>query len=245
MRAAANPEQAAQLMRFFKTGPGEYGFGDRFLGLKVPQTRGYVAACRDYSLDQVLEILRSPFHEERLLALFVLGRRFKQAPSEVLQGYLAHTSYVSNWDLVDSSAPQIVGAALLPSADRGLLDRLAASAQLWERRIAVVATQALIRAGQFDDTLRVCANLLGDTHDLMHKACGWMLREVGNRDQSALVGFLDRHAAAMPRTMLRYSLERLSQPQRAFFMQARQRFRPPPGAAHPYRDCAECKPSRR
>lgn len=218
MRAAANPAQAEFLKRFFKTGPGQYGEGDLFLGLKVPQTRGFLKICRDYSLKEVLSLLHSPYHEERLLALLEMGRRARREPQAILDAYLAHVQYVNNWDLVDSSAPQIVGETLLGGQDRGLLDHLAASENLWERRIAVVATLALIRKGQVDDTLRLCQGLLHDRHDLMHKACGWMLREVGKRSLPALLGFLEEHAALMARTMLRYSLEKLSLEQRAHYM---------------------------
>ena len=218
MRAAANPAQAEFLKRFFKTGPGQYGEGDLFLGLKVPQTRGFLKLCRDYSLKEVLSLLHSPYHEERLLALLEMGRRARREPQAILDAYLAHVQYVNNWDLVDSSAPQIVGETLLDAQDRSLLDLLAASENLWERRIAVVATLALIRKGQVGDTLRLCQGLLHDRHDLMHKACGWMLREVGKRSLPALLGFLEEHAALMARTMLRYSLEKLSLEQRAYFM---------------------------
>jgi len=218
MRAAANPAQAEFLKRFFKTGPGQYGEGDLFLGLKVPQTRGFLKICRDYSLKEVLSLLHSPYHEERLLALLEMGRRARREPQAILDAYLAHVQYVNNWDLVDSSAPQIVGETLLGGQDRSLLDHLAASENLWERRIAVVATLALIRKGQVDDTLRLCQGLMYDRHDLMHKACGWMLREVGKRSLPASLGFLEEHAALMARTMLRYSLEKLSLEQRAYFM---------------------------
>ncbi|MBT9582174.1 DNA alkylation repair protein [bacterium] len=218
MRAAANPPQAEFLKRFFKTGPGQYAEGDLFLGLKVPQTRGFLKICRDYSLKEVLSMLQSPYHEERLLALMEMGRRARREPQAILDAYLAHIRWVNNWDLVDGSAPQIVGETLLGAQDRSLLDLLAASDNLWERRIAVVSTLALIRKGQIGDTLRLCQGLLHEHHDLMHKACGWMLREVGKRSLPALLGFLDEHAALMPRTMLRYSLEKLSVEQRAVYL---------------------------
>jgi 3-methyladenine DNA glycosylase AlkD len=218
MRAAANPPQAEFLKRFFKTGPGEYAEGDLFLGLKVPQTRSYLPVCQAYSLEQVMELLASPYHEERLLALLVMVRRWPRQPREIREAYLAHIVFVNNWDLVDSSAPVIVGQSLLGQQDRALLDSLAASPRLWDRRIAVVATLGLIRHDQWEDTLRLCRNLLTDPHDLMHKACGWMLREVGKRDRGALLAFLDQHASLMPRAMLRYALEKLTPEERAFYL---------------------------
>ena len=218
MRAAANPAQAEVLRRFFKTGPGQYAEGDLFLGLKVPQTRSYLPACKGYSRSQNLQLLVSVYHEERLLALLLMGRRFREQPEETVEDYLAHTRWVNNWDLVDSSAAQILGTWLLGQRDRSLLDRLARSELLWERRIAVVATHALIRQGQFEDTLRLCQQLLTDRHDLIHKACGWMLREVGKRELTPLLTFLDQRASQMPRTMLRYALEKLAPEQRRQYM---------------------------
>lgn len=222
MRAQGSPAKAEHSLRFFKTGPGQYGEGDRFLGLTVPQTRGFVAECQVLSLDQVGELLHSPWHEERLLALFLLVKRFKQDPQRIYQLYLKSVAdCVNNWDLVDSSAPATVGAFLVKQSDRSILRRLARSKNLWERRVAVIATQHFIRQGQFQDTLELCEMLLKDREDLMHKACGWMLREAGNRDLPTLLGFLDKWADSMPRTMLRYSLEKLDPEQRRRFMQAR------------------------
>jgi 3-methyladenine DNA glycosylase AlkD len=214
LRQDATPSQAAIARRFFKTGPGEYGEGDRFLGLKVPQIRAELPHTDALSEADVLDLLHSEWHEERLLALLVLGRRFSRAKQDtatqqrIVSLYLAHTKWINNWDLVDSSAPQILGAWLL-RRDRAVLDTLAASTSLWEQRIAILATQAFIRAGDFTDTLRLSALLLTHPHDLMHKACGWMLREVGKRDVTPLLAFLDQHAAKMPRTLLRYAIEKL------------------------------------
>lgn len=222
MRAAGSPAKAEHSLRFFKTGPGQYGEGDRFLGLTVPQTRGYVAECKDLSLDQVLELLHSEWHEERLLALFLLVKRFPKDRQRIYDLYLKSIAdYVNNWDLVDSSAPAIVGAFLVKQSDRLILSRLARSSNLWERRVAVIATQTFIRAGQFQDTLELCEMLLKDREDLVHKACGWMLREAGNRDLPTLLVFLEQWAPCMPRTMLRYSLEKLDPEQRRRFMEAR------------------------
>ena len=215
LRQTATPEQAAIARRFFKTGPGEYGEGDLFLGLKVPQLRAELPHTDALSEADVLHLLHSEWHEERLLALLVLGRRFSHAKKDttsqqhIVSLYLANTKWINNWDLVDSSAPHILGAWLL-RRDRTVLDTLAASTSLWEQRIAILATQDFIRAGDFADTLRLSALFLSHPHDLMHKACGWMLREVGKRDLKPLLSFLDQHAARMPRTMLRYAIEKLS-----------------------------------
>jgi 3-methyladenine DNA glycosylase AlkD len=223
LRHAATPEQAAIARRFFKTGPGEYGEGDRFLGLKVPQLRADLPHTDAFSEADVLHLLHSEWHEERLLALLVLVRRFSRAKKDtttqqrLVSLYLANTTWINNWDLVDSSAPHILGAWLL-QRDRTVLDTLAASTRLWEQRIAILATQAFIRAGDFADTLRLSAHFLSHPHDLMHKACGWMLREVGKRDVKPLRTFLDQHAAQMPRTMLRYALEKLPEKTRQAYL---------------------------
>lgn len=223
LRHAATPEQAAIARRFFKTGPGEYGEGDCFLGLKVPQLRADLPHTDAFSEADVLHLLHSEWHEERLLALLVLGRRFSRAKKDttaqqrLVSLYLANTQWINNWDLVDSSAPHILGAWLL-QRDRTVLDTLAASTRLWEQRIAILATQAFIRAGDFADTLRLSALFLSHPHDLMHKACGWMLREVGKRDVKPLRTFLDQHAAQMPRTMLRYALEKLPEKTRQAYL---------------------------
>ena len=224
LREAAHPSQAAIARRFFKTGPGEYGEGDLFLGLKVPQIRAELPHTDSLSEADVLNLLHSEWHEERLLALLALGRRFARAKKEdaatqqrIVSLYLANTKWINNWDLVDSSAPHILGAWLL-RRDRTVLDTLAASTSLWEQRIAILATQAFIRAGDFADTLRLSALFLSHPHDLMHKACGWMLREVGKSDVKPLRAFLDQHAAQMPRTMLRSALEKLPEKTRQAYL---------------------------
>jgi 3-methyladenine DNA glycosylase AlkD len=223
IRQAATPEQAAIARRFFKTGPGEYGEGDCFLELKVPQIRAELPHTDELGEADVLDLLHSKWHEERFLALLVLGRRFSRAKKDtatqqrIISLYLANTKWINNWDLVDSSAPHILGAWLL-RRDRSVLDTLAASTRLWEQRIAILATQAFIRAGDFADTLRLSTLFLSHPHDLMHKACGWMLREVGKRDVKTLLIFLDSNAAQMPRTMLRYALEKLSEKTRKAYL---------------------------
>jgi 3-methyladenine DNA glycosylase AlkD len=223
LRHQASAERAAGSQRFFKTGPGEYGEGDQFLGLSVPQTRALVPQTDALSESDVLTLLHSEWHEERLIALFILIRRFgkarKNEPAQqhLIELYLANTRWINNWDLVDTSAPHLLGAWLL-KRDRSVLHLLAASASLWEQRISVLTTQAFIRAGDFADTLRLCERFLPHPHDLMHKACGWMLREVGNRDERVLRTFLDQHVADMPRTMLRYAIEKLPETDRKGYL---------------------------
>lgn len=221
--ALQDPGKAAFFQRFFKCGPGQYGEGDRFLGLSVPQVRSVLAQYRTLPLPECTVLLQSPYNEVRLLALLILvahyqRKRASDAEREaVFTTYLAQRAWINNWNLVDASAPPIVGGHLL-HRERTLLDTLAASPRLWDRRMAVVATFTFIRAGDHAPTLHLCQALLSDRQDLMHKACGWMLREVGKRDEAALRGFLDAHAARMPRTMLRYALERLAPDVRAAYM---------------------------
>lgn len=221
LRRAGDPARAKFLPTFFKTGPGQYGEGDRFLGLTLPQIRGLAAAYRDLSLADLEALLESPWHEARSLALIILVRRYRRAAAAgqtaIFRLYLRRTDRINNWDLVDVSAPDIVGGHLL-TRPRGLLRRLARSSSLWERRVAIVATYRFIREHQFADTLELAEQLLGDRQDLIHKAVGWMLREVGKRDQAVLGRFLDRHAPAMPRTALRYAIERLPPADRQRYM---------------------------
>lgn len=210
LHALASPEMAASSARFFKTGPGQYGEGDTFIGVRLPTLRKLAREFRHLPLAEVEVLLHSPIHEERLLALLVLvlgvGKGDDGHRKAVYDFYLGNTQHVNNWDLVDSSAPAIVGG-YLRDKPRTPLVRLARSASLWERRIAVVATQHFIRLDDFDDTLAISRLLLADKEDLIHKATGWMLREVGDRDEAALAAFLDEHVAVMPRTMLRYAIE--------------------------------------
>jgi len=224
IRALSNPRDAGFLQRFFKTGPGEYGEGDRFLGIRVPVTRRLIREYQGPAIPAARLLLTSRYHEERLLALLLLVRAYPratpEAQAEIYRFYLANTRYINNWDMVDCSAPQIVGRHLL-KRDRRVLNRLARSRNVWERRIAVLATQYFIRSGEFKPTLELAERLLNDSHDLMHKAIGWMLREVGHRDRAVLESFLDRHAARMPRTMLRYSIEKLPPRPRSRYMKAR------------------------
>jgi 3-methyladenine DNA glycosylase AlkD len=209
--ALANPTDATFLQGFFKTGAGQYGEGDKFLGLRVPALRAFARNYAELSRRDVLKMLASPWHEERLLALVIMVDAYESGDvaerKMVHRDYLANTRYINNWDLVDASAGSIVGAHL--EADNiALLVRLARSKNMWERRIAIVATYYFIKRDEFGPTLRIAELLLHDSHDLIHKAVGWMLREVGKRDRKALDGFLRKHYHGMPRTMLRYAIER-------------------------------------
>jgi 3-methyladenine DNA glycosylase AlkD len=221
LRAFRNARRAAISQRFFRTAPGDYGHGDRFLGLDVGQIRTLAREYADLPLADIETLLESPWHEARLLAVIILANAYRRGDTKtrerVYQLYLRRTDRINNWDLVDSSAPGIVGAHLV-GRSRAPLRRLARSKSVWERRIAVVATQHLIRLGEFDDTLRLASQLANDEHDLIHKAVGWMLREVGNRDERTLTSFLDERAGTLPRTTLRYAIERLTPAQRKKYM---------------------------
>ena len=222
LRALANPTDAAFLLRFFKTGPGEYGEGDRFLGIRVPDMRRVAREFRDLPLAQVKALLASPWHEERLMALVILGDQHARGDAatreRIYRLYLTSTRHINNWDLVDASAPGIVGAHLFGRNSRPL-EALARSKDLWERRIAIVATHWFIRNGDIRPTLRVATILLKDPHDLIHKATGWMLREAAKRDRAATERFLRRHQQRMPRTMLRYAIERFPPEARKQYLQ--------------------------
>ncbi len=214
LRAEARPERAAGATRFFKCGPGEYGEGDRFLCVTVPAQRRIARTFRDLPLEETDTLLKSPIHEERLTALFILVDQFERADDDRVRGrifrlYMRRLRFINNWDLVDSSAGQIVGG-WLADKPRGLLDRLARSPHLWSRRVAMMATFHFIYRGEHRDAIRIATLLVDDEHDLIHKAVGWMLREVDKRaSPEALTAFLERHAATMPRTCLRYAIERL------------------------------------
>lgn len=209
LRSLSDDEKKTVLPRFFKTGKGEYGEGDRFLGVVVPNTRKVAKKYRMVSYDVVETLLESEWHECRLCALLILREKYKISPDETVSFYLSHTKGINNWDLVDLSAPYILGDYLVNRSDRKVLYDLAKSPVLWEQRIAVVSTLMLIRHCQFDDTIRLAELLMGTKHDLMHKAIGWMLRETGKRNQELLVEFLETHKTTMPRTMFRYAIERL------------------------------------
>lgn len=224
LRRHADPRHAAALRRFFKTAPGEYGAGDRFLGIKVPQIRSTAKACRALALPGIMQLLQSPFHEERLLALLLMVEQYDKgdtaARAAIFSGYLGNTRWINNWDLVDLSAPQIVGQHLTDK-DRGLLKKLAVSHNLWERRMAILASFWFIKQNDYHDALAIAELLVQDRHDLIHKAVGWMLREIGKRDRAAEEQFLKKHAATMPRTMLRYAIERFPEKLRQTYLKAR------------------------
>lgn len=216
-----DPVKREYLPRFFKTGKGQYGEGDKFLGVVVPHTRLVARKYKDEPFEVVAELLQSEWHECRLCALLMMVEGFKKCDEigrkEIYQFYLSQTERINNWDLVDLSAPYIVGE-FLKDKSRGDLYRLAESSLLWEQRIAVVATVTLIRSNDFIDILRLSERLLNHEHDLMRKAVGWMLREMGKRNKDLLVQFLDRFHKEMPRTMLRYSIEKMTGEERKHYM---------------------------
>lgn len=212
---------AKHSQRFFKTGPGEYGEGDKFLGIRVPVIRKCAKKWRTLDLADIKSLLNSVWHEARLLALLIMVDRFSKGDQNIQQEiytiYLNNTDSVNNWDLVDCSAHHIVGSFLL-NGDRTILGQLASSDKLWERRIAIMATLCFIRRGLFSDTLRMAELLRDDPHDLIHKAVGWMLREVGKRSLETEVSFLQKHYKQMPRTMLRYAIEHFPEPERKSYL---------------------------
>jgi len=218
-----NSGKAKLLGRFFKCGPGEYGAGDKFLGITVPEQRKIVK--KYYQIIEIKELeklLQSEFHEARLTALLALVEKFGEADEknkqQIYKTYLKNTKYINNWDLVDLSAPRIVGGYLL-NKDRKILYRLAKSKNLWEKRIAVLATFMFIREGDFADAIKIAKILLNDKHDLIHKAVGWMLREIGKRNLKAEEKFLQKHCQKMPRTMLRYAIEKFPERKRKKYLE--------------------------
>ncbi len=221
LRDAADEENAAQLQRFFKTGPGEYGEGDLFIGVRVPETRRVAKKFQLLPLIDTLVLLRSKVHEERLLALILLTEKFRKGSAEqrteIYRLYLENTRYINNWDLVDCSALYIIGP-YLQHRSREPLHLLAHSESVWERRIAILATFHFIRQGEFDETFKIAETLLLDSEDLIHKAVGWMLREIGKRDMRREEEFLRKHYQNMPRTMLRYALEKFPEELRQHYL---------------------------
>lgn len=224
LRKVATPARAQANRWFFKTGPGQYGEGDQFLGVALPQLRKIAREYRDMPLKHVTLLLKSAWHEERLLALLILVSQYargdERTRTTIHELYLRHTRWINSWDLVDSSAAQIVGAHL-EHRDRRTLRRLARSRVVWERRMAIIATYHYIRRGEFTDALAIAELLRDDGHDLVHKAVGWMLREIGNRDRTVEERFLRTHAARMPRTMLRYAIEKFPVSQRRKYLARR------------------------
>ena len=222
LRGQAHPDRVGGALRFFKCGPGEYGDGDTFIGVTVPAQRAVARRFRDLPLKESETLLMSRIHEERLTALFILVGQFNQGDErtrgQIFRLYMRRLRFINNWDLVDTSAAPIVGG-WLEDKPRGLLDRLARSKHLWSRRVAVIATFHYIHRRDHRDAIRIATILVNDSHDLIHKAVGWMLREVDKRaSPAALTAFLNRHAATMPRTMLRYAIERLPATERRLWM---------------------------
>lgn len=218
LRSNSDEEKKVILPRFFKTGKGEYGEGDKFLGVTVPNTRKVAKEYASVSWEVIEALLESEWHECRLCGLLILVCKYKESTEDTVRFYLSHTKGINNWDLVDLSAPYILGRYLTQQEDRSVLYALAASENIWEQRIAIVATLALIRDNLFGDTLKLAAMFIDTQYDLIQKAVGWMLREVGKRDEQVLTDFLDRHCRQMPRTMLRYSIEKFSPARRAHYM---------------------------
>lgn len=210
LKAFSNPKTAKHSQRFFKTGKGQYGEGDRFLGIRVPLLRKIAKKYGYLSLNEVSTMLKSPFHEIRLASLFILINSYQKADQnyrrKIVNLYLKHTSFINNWDLVDASAHKILGDYLLDKK-KDLLYKLAKSQILWERRISIITTLKFIKAGSYHHTMNISELLIGDKEDLTHKAVGWMLREVGKKNFDLEITFLNKYAKIMPRTMLRYSIE--------------------------------------
>ncbi len=217
----ADKKQAALLAGFFKTGKGEYGEGDVFLGIKVPVQRKVARSYENLSLADIQVLLNSKIHEYRLIALIILINQYKKAEAsgkkKIVEFYLQNTKNINNWDLVDVSCPRILGDYLLDKP-RKILYQLAKSKNLWEKRISMISTLAFICKRQFSDTMQIAEILLPDKHDLIHKAVGWMLREAGKRDEKVLRRFLDKYYKTMPRVMLRYAIEKLSRKQRIYYL---------------------------
>jgi 3-methyladenine DNA glycosylase AlkD len=226
LMALQNDDKAITLSRFFKTGEGEYGYGDKFLGITVPLQREVVKKYyKDISLHDIEMLLHDEYHEMRLSALIALTYKMKQSSVEeqanIVKLYLENTKYINNWDLVDLSAAEIVGAYLYNNKlDRTPLYDLADSSNLWEQRIAIVTTHYFIKHNEFDDTINISKILIENKHDLIHKAVGWMLREVGKRNYEILYNFLLEHCKQMPRTMLRYAIERFDPETRMMFLKS-------------------------
>ena len=221
LRNIASPEIAEHSFRFFKAGPDEYAEGDKFLGIRVPEQRKIARKNRQLPLSEIHKLLQSEYHEIRLTGLFILVYQYEKAdPSrqkEIFQFYMENLDRVNNWDLVDSSAKYIAGHFLFDK-DRSVLYKLADSENLWERRVSVLTTFYFIDQGDFSTTLDICEKLLNDDEDLIHKATGWMLREIGKKEKQVLTQFLDKHSKNMPRTMLRYAIEKLPENERQGYL---------------------------
>lgn len=221
LKSYSNPAKAEHSKRFFKSGPGEYGEGDMFLGITVPNQRKIAKKFKQIDLNEVQKLLQSEYHEARLTAVMLLVYKIEKADEyvfeEVVEFYLKNLRYVNNWDIVDSSCHQILGRFLF-NKERDLLYELAHSKNLWEKRIAMITCYHFIKRDDFEDALKIAEILLNDDHDLIHKAVGWMLREIGNRNLDAETQFLDQYFKNMPRTMLRYAIEKFDEPLRKYYL---------------------------
>jgi 3-methyladenine DNA glycosylase AlkD len=220
LKKLANPEKIPIYQNFFKTGKGEYGEGDIFIGATVPQSRSVAKKYSNLSLEEISQLLNSKIHEERLVALLILVHNYQKNPDKIFKFYLKNTRKINNWDLVDLSAHKIIGAHL-ENKDRSLLYKLARSSSLWEKRISIIATAHFIKDNQFEDTLAISKIILHDTHDLIQKAVGWMLREVGKRDIPTLETFLKKNYKTMPRTTLRYAIEKFPEEVRQKYLKGK------------------------
>jgi len=224
MQKLANSDKAKDLSRFFKTGKDQYGEGDIFLGVSVPDQRKTAKKYLNLSLDGIQELLSSKVHEHRLTSLFILISKFEKGNNklkkEIFDFYLQNTKNINNWDLVDLSAPKILGLYILDNPkEKKTLYKLVKSKNLWEKRIVMLSTYAFIKNNEFDDAFKISEILLKDKHDLIHKAVGWMLREIGNRNQAKEESFLKKHCKKMPRTMLRYAIEKFDKTKKEIYMQ--------------------------
>jgi len=219
-----NPAQAINLQRFFKTGKGEYGEGDIFYGIKVPVQRNISKQFKDLLLNDLKVLILSKIHEERLIAAFILVDQYKRGDEKkkkiIFDFYLKNRNGINNWDLVDLSAPKIVGEYLIDK-EKDLLYKFAQSKDIWKKRISIISTQTFIREHFFEDTLKISEILLHDRHDLIHKAVGWMLREIGNREMETEEEFLKKHYKTMPRTMLRYAIEKFPEQKRKAYLESK------------------------
>jgi 3-methyladenine DNA glycosylase AlkD len=224
LKKESNKEHAKILQRFFKTGPGEYGEGDVFIGIKVPKLRAIAKQNLDLTFPELQKLLNSKIHEERLTALMILVLRFNKADNtlkeKIYKFYLKNTGRINNWDLVDLTAPNIVGEFLIDK-DKKILFDFAVSKNLWEKRISIIATYRFIRRSQFEITFLISELLLKDEHDLIHKVVGWMLREIGKQNPGAEEMFLQKHYKQMPRTMLRYAIEKFPEQKRKAYLQGK------------------------
>ena len=224
LKKAGSKKDAEILQWFFKTGKGEYGEGDKFLGIRVPKIREIAKKYKKLTPEEINKALKSKYHEERLCALLILVEKYSKAgegeKEEIVKFYLANTKYINNWDLVDLTAPKILGKHLL-NRNRKILTKLSRSENLWERRISILSTFEFIRNKDFSDTLKISKKLLKDEQDLIHKAVGWMLREIGKRDLKTEEEFLKKHYNKMPRTMLRYAIEKFPEKKRLAYLEGR------------------------